>query len=133
MVTVSEAVRNSKRNLERFVKSFAVELASEVIQETPVDTGNLRNSWYASQQPENRDIDGLSRNAVSEIAIEAVKFKPGDVFYILNGAAYARRLEYGFSGPDSLGRVYNQPPQPYVRPVANRAQQIADRVAKRFS
>jgi hypothetical protein len=30
---------------------------------------------------------------------------------------YARRIELGFSGPDSLGRVYHQAPRPYVRPV----------------
>lgn len=28
-----------------------------------------------------------------------------------------RRLEYGFVGPDSLGRVYNQPPYPHFRPA----------------
>ena len=30
---------------------------------------------------------------------------------------YSRRLELGFKGPDSLGRVYNQAPKPYVRPT----------------
>ena len=30
---------------------------------------------------------------------------------------YSRRLELGFKGPDSLGRVYNQAPNPYVRPA----------------
>lgn len=30
---------------------------------------------------------------------------------------YARRIEYGFVGADSLGRVYNQAPQPYLRPA----------------
>lgn len=28
-----------------------------------------------------------------------------------------RRLEYGFVGADSLGRVYNQPPYPHVGPA----------------
>lgn len=27
------------------------------------------------------------------------------------------RLEYGFSGTDSLGRVYNQPPYPHIMPA----------------
>lgn len=30
---------------------------------------------------------------------------------------YARREELGFAGADSLGRVYNQPPHPYLRPA----------------
>lgn len=29
----------------------------------------------------------------------------------------ARRLEFGFSGADSLGRVYDQPPYPHVGPA----------------
>ncbi|MGW1798638.1 HK97 gp10 family phage protein [Streptomyces sp. NPDC001984] len=29
----------------------------------------------------------------------------------------ARRLEYGFVGPDSLGRIYDQPPFPHVGPA----------------
>lgn len=28
-----------------------------------------------------------------------------------------RRLEYGFVGADSLGRIYNQPPYPHVGPA----------------
>lgn len=28
-----------------------------------------------------------------------------------------RRLEFGFHGADSLGRVYNQPPYPHVQPA----------------
>ena len=32
-------------------------------------------------------------------------------------APQARRLEYGFVGPDKLGRVYNQPPRPHIRPA----------------
>ena len=31
----------------------------------------------------------------------------------------ARRLEYGFVGPDRLGRVYNQPPFPHVGPAVD--------------
>ncbi len=31
---------------------------------------------------------------------------------------YGRRLEYGFVGADSLGRVYHQRAQPYMRPAA---------------
>lgn len=30
---------------------------------------------------------------------------------------YARRIEYGFSGADRLGRVYHQAPRPYLRPA----------------
>lgn len=32
---------------------------------------------------------------------------------------YARRLELGFVGTDSLGRTYNQPPYPFLVPALN--------------
>ncbi|MCZ4098299.1 HK97 gp10 family phage protein [Streptomyces sp. H39-C1] len=32
----------------------------------------------------------------------------------------ARRLEFGFVGPDALGRIYNQPPYPHVGPAVER-------------
>ncbi len=34
------------------------------------------------------------------------------------GVPQARRIELGFQGKDSLGRVFNQPPFPYLRPAA---------------
>lgn len=33
---------------------------------------------------------------------------------------YARRLELGFTGTDSRGRHYNQPPYPFMRPAYDR-------------
>lgn len=32
-------------------------------------------------------------------------------------AVQGSRLEHGFVGPDSLGRIYNQPPYPHFRPM----------------
>lgn len=32
---------------------------------------------------------------------------------------YARRIELGFHGPDSLGRVYHQGPHPYLKPAVH--------------
>lgn len=34
------------------------------------------------------------------------------------GVPYAKRLEFGFFGPDSIGREYEQEPRPYMEPVA---------------
>lgn len=35
------------------------------------------------------------------------------------GVAQARRIELGFQGKDSLGRVFDQPPFPYLRPAGD--------------
>lgn len=36
----------------------------------------------------------------------------------VRGVVYARRIELGFQGKDSLGRSFNQPEYPYLRPAA---------------
>lgn len=51
----------------------------------------------------------------------AMKVLPGEVFVFTN-APQAARLEYGFVGADALGRMYNQPPYPHVRPAIEHVQ-----------
>lgn len=46
----------------------------------------------------------------------ALKTTPGEVFVFTN-APQGARLEYGFVGTDALGRNFNQPPYPHVRPA----------------
>lgn len=50
----------------------------------------------------------------------------GDGVAVGSNLVYARRIELGFSGTDSLGRAFDQPPQPYLRPAfdANRDRMI---------
>jgi hypothetical protein len=58
-------------------------------------TGDYRRSW----QHKHTGGGSMSRSEVG------------------TNAAQGRRLEYGFNGSDSLGRVYNQPPFPHARPA----------------
>lgn len=36
------------------------------------------------------------------------------------------RLEYGYEGPDVLGRVFDQPPYPHVKPVADEMPKVLE-------
>lgn len=58
-------------------------------------TGDYRRSWTQKHT-------GGGSVSKSEVGTNAVQ---------------ARRLEYGFNGADSLGRIYNQPPYPHARPA----------------
>lgn len=75
----------------------------------PVQTGTLRRSIY---------VDGPHTIG---LGVAAATVAPTVI--------YARRLELGFHGPDSLGRVYDQPAAPYFQPavdvVVARAAEIA--------
>jgi hypothetical protein len=47
------------------------------------------------------------------------------------GTPYSRRLELGFYGTDSLGRRYQQPPYPYMKPAREKTQAEANAVFAR--
>lgn len=70
----------------------------------------------ASGRPGPRVITGHLRrsiNASTSIEGNAVVSRIG------SNAPQARRLELGFTGVDSLGRHYNQPPYPYLGPAVD--------------
>jgi hypothetical protein len=62
-------------------------------------TGDYRGSWRVEEVDE-ADPSAVSRSAGTD-------------------RAQANRLEYGFVGPDSLGRTYDQPPYPHHGPAVD--------------
>lgn len=53
--------------------------------------------------------------------------RSGEQVSIGTNSPYARRLEFGFNGTDSLGRTYNQPPYPFMsRTVDSHGSQAVD-------
>lgn len=107
------------------VRASIQEIASTVVWRTPVGvTGFLRASWQpdinkppAMQQDQGRSINVSYDDAVPEtninlvlttVSLRIAQLKPGDTFYLVNGARYAMRVNYGFTGQDAAGRIYNQ-------------------------
>ena len=77
------------------LRAGALPIQNAAKANAPVKTGTLRRSitsWEAE--------DGSLAIAVGS-----------------RGVPYARRIELGFVGVDSLGRHYNQAPRPYLRPA----------------
>lgn len=87
------------------------DLCERVIDDTPIDTGFLVGNWQPSLNTPNAEVTGEPTGnvyATSQIVATIPNLKAGDIFYYLNATAYARRIEFGFVGEDSLGRKYNQ-------------------------
>jgi hypothetical protein len=82
------------------VKKAGLAVQAAGMSLTKVLSGTLRRSWVTETV------------AASPLGVYAVKVGPTMV--------YARRIELGFKGADSLGRVYNQAPSPYVKPAYDR-------------
>ncbi len=80
----------------------------------PVDSGNLRDHIHTdvvTDEPETQTRQ-ISPAVESD---NKWGFDP----------AYARRIEFGFVGVDSLGRNYHQAAQPYMRPAYETQKQPA--------
>lgn len=88
---------------------FGVSEAGQILVEeeknnVPVDTGNLRDHIHAEL------VESTETRVV--VAVSPAYEDPGP--YGID-PAYARRIEEGFVDTDSLGRVYHQAAQPFVR------------------
>jgi HK97 gp10 family phage protein len=86
----------ARRGLKYGVPEAAMLMVQEAKALVPVDTGALQASIHAEtlEESDNRLVQAVTAD------------RP-----------YARRIEYGFVGADSLGRVYHQAAQPYMRPA----------------
>jgi hypothetical protein len=74
----------------RKVAYWAHVLEARIKSRAPVRTGDYRRSWTTELR--------------------------GKTAVVGTNKPQGRRLEFGFVGADSLGRHYNQAPQPHVRP-----------------
>lgn len=88
--------------------------AAQTVRET-VAYGETAVRANASGRPGPRVIFGVYRRSIvgEVILVEGARA----VGQIGTNDIRARRLEYGFVGPDSIGRVYNQPPYPHFAPA----------------
>lgn len=77
----------------------------------PVDTGNLRDSI-------KKKITETSSGIAGKVYVDKTQ------------APYALRVECGFVGEDSMGRVYRQLPRPFMRPALSRNLQAINRLFK---
>lgn len=92
------------------VARIAIQDTAEIVADTtPVDTGFLVGNWQPSlNAPVLEQVMGANGYDASAVSLVVADLELGDVFYYSNNAVYARRINYGFVGTDSLGRHYNQ-------------------------
>lgn len=92
--------------LRNSVQALA-EVASTTIPNggrVPVKTGNLARSVVVDNKPP-QIIDGL---ATGDYSLGIASIVPGETIFLGWQAKYSKRVNYGFVGADSLGRVFNQ-------------------------
>lgn len=108
LARLEDAVRG--KMLLRALVSGALLVSNEAKTNAPFLSGNLRRSIHiggegVGGETTGTDIGGqTSGKDFAEVQVGT-------------NVEYAARQEFGFSGADSLGRVYHQPARPYLRPA----------------
>ena len=96
---------------------------------TPVDTGNLRGSWYATLNDPFDQTDGGNRSdpvgsfTVSQITAQIRNARLGDKIFLLNLASYAKHVEFG---------TETQRPQAFIRGAVEAAPRVAAETVRRI-
>lgn len=127
---VSEWCQQVEGAAEAVLQTAAQTVANEVRTAVaeggrmPVKTGNLRRSLMASTSamPTIKPEQTTFSDSGLELVIAGAEL--GSTVYLGFQAAYAARMNFGFVGEDSLGRVYNQTGFGFVDAVAQRWPQI---------
>lgn len=96
--------------MDAYVRGVALGALAYLQSVTPVDTGRLRASWQLEPAPED--------------------IRAGDVVRISTNVVYARRVDLGYVGTDSLGRYYDQKGAHMVEKTIAQLPIIADQVRK---
>ena len=118
------SARAQEKVLKIFKKSV-IDLTSDIISDTPVDTGRLKNNWFpsvgaASEQTTeataNEAGDRAEKCAQNELALDKT-------FYFTNNLPYAFRIEF-----EGWSKV--KAPQGMVRRNAIRWKQIVKKAAR---
>lgn len=109
------------------------DMCFEIVAAWPRVTGFSRGSWFVSLGTPSSQIGIPGRDPMADFAIILAQFELGQTLIFANTSAYARRLELGFVGTDSLGRKYNQQGRFIVAAAVERAPATFEAAAARVA
>lgn len=138
--SVNKWTRETEERSEQAFRNGALDFYDALAAATPVLTGNLRNSLVATTNgntatvtgPGNNPNDSTFRSGAETSIRNIMSAKIGDKISYMYNATYFRRLNYGFTGYDSLGRYYNQAGRFWVQAVGARYRSIMRAAASRL-
>lgn len=128
-VNIADVAKRTQRKIETAAHEVAQDLAEEVVDRTPVITGNLQGHWFQGLNG-NRDVPGgLSEDksgsqTVGRISAAINEAEIGDTIGVYNGASYAKFVENGTS---------KLRPRSFVSSTVNDAPQIAEQTILRIA
>lgn len=118
------SARAQEKVLKIFKKSV-IDLTSDIISDTPVDTGRLKNNWFPSVGAASEQTTEATANEAGDRAEKCAQneLTLDKTFYFTNNLPYAFRIEF-----EGWSKV--KAPQGMVRRNAIRWKQIVKRAAR---
>jgi hypothetical protein len=132
---VNKWTKETKERSEEALKIGVLDFAIELNETAPIDTGFLRSSLTAGINgvvPAGPNAEYGSVYNDTRLLGVIDQLKLGDKITLVYQAPYARRLEYGFTGVDSLGRFYNQAGRFWITAAGQKYRSIMRRAATRL-
>ena len=127
---VAAAVAKFEAKVDRTTERAVEAIAAYGISLSPEVSGRFKANFnYGLDQANastSQDTSSRTLNFTAAIPEKA----GGHVHYISNSLPYALRLEFGYTGPDSLGRTFSQLPQAIFGRMAMAAPQIIEDIAR---
>ena len=106
-LNISGFVKKSKLAPNVVLRKIAIDLFSNVIKRTPVDTGMLRANWQVGlgSAPEGTVAfsDKSGSRAIQQVAAKAAQARWGTSIFLVNNLPYALVVEFG-GYPDPVKR-----------------------------
>lgn len=141
MSFADDVKRWARRTLERMLRVFqrAVVLLGEEMARpkpsgaTPHLTGNLIRSLLAQVNGRVNVGAAAAEYAGTDVGLAVASAVLGDSVTLGFQASYARRMNFGFVGQDSLGRTYNQAGSHFVERAAAMWPQFVDQAVQEVS
>lgn len=135
---VTRFVEKAKARSNAALLAIAQDALARVKELTPVRTGNLRANWQVVAAGDEAEVMRISAKATGTFApppenAAPLSFKIGDTLLIMNPVVYARRIEFGYVGTDTLGRSYHQDGRGMMQQVIAEMPKIAEKAVQRIA
>ena len=135
LASVNKWTKETEERSEEAFKIGVLDFVIELNENTPIDTGNLRASLTAGINgniPAGPYSEYGSNYNDQRLLSVINSLKLGDKITLVYSAPYARRVNSGFTGVDSLGRFYNQAGRFWIERVGARWRSILRAAATRL-
>lgn len=118
----AEITKIAKERIEKAIIEASGQVYSEVVDKTPVRSGDLRKSWEIDYGQGYLALAGSYGDKAQAINL-GVSYELGDDIWIRSQKPYAERIEYGYS---------RQAPTGMVRISIKKYKQFLDRAVRKY-